>query len=152
MISLQKFWAVLSKFPGGKWIFSRLLGKMVPYSGTIKATILELRPGYALLQMKDRKYLRNHLRSIHAIALANFGEMTSGLAFNIGLPANAKAIVTQLSIQFLKKARGTLTAECRCPILLNNDPRDIEIETSIFNANHEEVARMKVLWKVSSAA
>jgi len=66
---IKKQWELLSMVPGGKALFSKFVGKMAPYTGTIRAQVIELKAGYAKLKMRDRKILRNHLNSIHAIAL-----------------------------------------------------------------------------------
>jgi len=184
----------------GRWLFSWQVGRIAPYSGSIKAQIISLKAGSALLSIKDRRSIRNHLNSIHAIALTNsvlqqyssdeyraiqsvqnkarvagnghsltktlntvldalgcslrasqkavihvvallvkgatipfkvrlvadsfltrcihqtyiagvLSELSSGLAMITALPINIRAIVVNLEIEFIKKARGKLTAE-----------------------------------------
>ncbi|MBV2095811.1 MAG: DUF4442 domain-containing protein, partial [Candidatus Thiodiazotropha sp. (ex Codakia orbicularis)] len=92
----------------------------------------------------------NHLNSIHAIALANLGELASGLALIAAMPKTAKGIVTRLEIDYLKKARGTLTAigEAEVPEAIN-EPTSLEARATIWNRDGESVATLNVHWLLS---
>ena len=96
--------------------------------------------------------MRNHLKSIHAVALVNFGEVVSGLAMLTALPAGARGIVTSLSIEYLKKARGTLIAESAVVLPPLAASTTVEVCATIRDAGGDEVARARVQWLVRLAA
>ena len=115
-VLIRKQWKLLSGVPGGKRVFSRMMGFAVPYTGSIGARVEELREGYARVVLPDRRAVRNHLASVHAIALANLAEMTGNLAVLFSAPEETRMIVAGISLDFLKKARGDITGECTCEI------------------------------------
>ncbi len=137
-----------SKLPFGKKIFSYLLGKTIPYTGSICPFVEELQPGSARVILKDRKRVRNHLHSVHAVALMNLAELTSGLATVGSLPHGLRGILVGFRIEYLKKARGTLTAEAQSPVSTKMEKVELLTEVNIKNASGEVVCRAWATWLV----
>lgn len=146
---LLRFWQRLSSWSGGRWFFSRVLGWFVPYTGSITPSVRELRPGYARVELRDRRRLRNHLNSIHAIALANLGEVTSGLAVLTGLPPTTRGIVVRLTTEYMKKARGRLVAETNCVVPeVRGEDQEFVVHAEIRDREGDVVARTTVYWRL----
>ena len=150
--AIRDSWNRLSRLPGGRWLFARLLARTVPYTGTIRPQFLEIRPGFARVAMRDRRSVRNHLQSIHAIALANLAEVASGVAMVVALPDDVRGIPIRLSIDFVKKARGELIAECRCDVPKIYTPIELDLFPEIRDADGDVVARASVRWRLAPVA
>lgn len=143
-------WRRLSQRPGGRWVFMRLLGRMVPYTGALGARVEELAPGHAVASLRDRRTVRNHLRSVHAVALLNLGELATGLAVLTSLPPGIRGIVTGLSARYHAKARGRVVAECRAPEAW--EPGEtVEAVARITDPSGKEVATVTARWKLGES-
>jgi uncharacterized protein (TIGR00369 family) len=117
------------------------MSRAIPYTGSISPRVLELRPGFARVAMADRHALRNHLRSLHAVALANLAEYTGNLALAYSLPDGARFIVKQLSIEYLKKARGRIVGQCTCPVPQSTQRQEFELLVELNDDAGQLVAR-----------
>jgi len=124
---------------------------MIPYTGSMKANVEHLEPGYAVVFLKDRRRVRNHLRSIHAIAIANVAEYTTGLSTLTGMPPGSRAILTALDVKYLKKARGRLRSECRSQLPSNLIEQEVSVEASIYDMQGDCVATATATWLIGPA-
>ena len=147
---LLGLWRRLSRMPGGRRVFARVLARTVPYSGSIRPDVLELEPGHARVAIDERRALRNHFRSIHAIALANLGELASGLAMTVALPEGVRGIPTRIEIEYLKKARGRIVADGRAtlPPVVSGDT-DATATAELRDEAGDVVASVVVRWRLS---
>jgi acyl-coenzyme A thioesterase PaaI-like protein len=145
---IMALWSALAKVPGGRKVFSTILGKYVPYTGTIRPEVVELEPGYAKVRFSDRRAVRNHLGSVHAVALVNLAEMAASLAVTTNQPSDGRWIVTGLDTEYLKKARGSITAECRMPEVDWSVSSDLTGEVRLTNAEGVLVCRVCPRWRI----
>jgi acyl-coenzyme A thioesterase PaaI-like protein len=145
-------WRSLSRLPLGPSLFMFVFGRMVPYSGALGARVRRLEPGHAQLDLADRRGVRNHLDSIHAVALVNLGELASGLAMTTALPVGVRGIVLGIEAHYLKKARGTLSVDCQVTVAEVLETTDFDVHAEIRNAAAEPVARVTVRWRLGPVA
>jgi acyl-coenzyme A thioesterase PaaI-like protein len=146
---INSAWPKLQKIPGGNVFFSKLVGQAIPYTGSISPIIEKIEDGSAVVTLRDKRAVRNHLDSIHAIALANVGEFTTGLSLISQLNDKSKAILISIGVEYLKKARGDLTAEADSEIPVNiNKDTDFKIIANIKNLQNEIVCKVTATWRV----
>jgi acyl-coenzyme A thioesterase PaaI-like protein len=138
---IRRAWDLMSQVPGGKAVFSRLVGRMAPYTGTINAQVTVLRTGYSEVAMADRKAVRNHLDCVHAVALANLAELAGNIALMYSLPDDARFIVSGMEIEYVKKARGTIRAIGEAPVPRTNTRAAYDVPVTLRDESGEEVAR-----------
>lgn len=145
---LMSVYRTLAKLPGGRRVFSKAVGRAAPYTGTLPFLVEHLEPGFARVRLYDRKGVRNHLNSLHAIALMNLGEVSTGLAMYSTLPPSGRGIITDLGMSYVKKARGRIIAECHAEAPSEPGRSDVHLEAILRNTNGVEVARARACWRV----
>ena len=137
---VRSLWDKLEAIPGGKRIFSKLIGRAAPYTGSIDAQVQELRPGYSRITLTDKPALRNHLECVHAVALVNLAEVTGNLALSYSLPDDARFIVAGLSIEYIKKSRGTITGTCESPLITSSERLEHQVPVIMRDSSGTIVA------------
>jgi len=145
---LLNLWRKLKPLPAGEWLFAKVFALSVPYSGSVKPRIKLLEPGHAEVEIPDIRANRQHLGSVHAIALMNVAEMASGLAMLVGLPDGVRGIVTTLSMTYHKKARGTIRAVSRVTVPTVTEDQDFEVIAECVDPSGAVVATGRVTWRL----
>jgi len=145
---LRRRWKILTSLPFGSWLFSRAIGFFAPYSGSIGARVVSLQPGQGIVTLQERRRVRNHLRSVHAIALVNLAEMVTGLTLLNSLPEDTRGILTGIQMSYHKKARGLLTASCHCVIPGDNGEQTVQVSANIRDEQGDIVASAVASWLI----
>jgi acyl-coenzyme A thioesterase PaaI-like protein len=140
------------KIPFGRKFFAFALKQIVPYTGALGSTVKIIENGRCVIELQDRRLVRNHLGSVHAMALANLAEITTGLCMLYTIGDKYIGILTGFEIKYHKKARGLLTAES----LFTPNPEALKkntaiIEATIKNSEGVAVATATAHWSVRAS-
>jgi uncharacterized protein (TIGR00369 family) len=148
MSSTLTLYERFAKIPLGSLLLSRMLTFRAPYFSTIHPHVTDLRSGYCRVEIKDRRSIRNHLGTVHAGALCTLSELTCGLAVEATLPSHLRWIPKEMTVQYIKKARGKLVAECSVDpgILI---PGDVSVPLEIKDATGDTVLHAVIVFYIS---
>ena len=100
----------LIRWPGGRWLFSRLVCWKAPYFASIVPRIESLEPGRGIASIAHRRKVTNHIGTVHAIALCNLAEFVGGLTCEVSIPHGMRWIPKGMDVKYLKKAVGRMRA------------------------------------------
>lgn len=137
-------WLLFGTTPAGRRAFSAMIGRFIPYTGSIGPRIERLEDGVAEIRIHDTPALRNHLASLHAAALFNLIEVTANLAVTSRMPDDARFIVASMSVEYVKKARGDVVAKCVVGPIESNARREVDVDVTITDGSGEVVTRGRV--------
>lgn len=141
MSRVLRLYRRLAPWPGGRWLFARLICWKAPYFATIAPRFVALEPGRCEIEIRDRRRVHNHIGTVHAIALCGLAELAGGLMTDVTLPDSLRWIPKGMRVEYLAKAVGTMhaTAAPEAPLEDAAPGRTWPVRVSVRNAAGAEV-------------
>lgn len=140
------------RLPAGLRLFSRLVTFKAPYFSSIRPVFLVLEPGYAKARISNRRSVRNHLGTVHAIAMANLCEFVGGTLMEVSIGPRMRWIPRGMTIRYLGLARTDLTAECRIDDYDWNVAQDVLLQVFVKDTSGTVVSEAEIPMYVSLRA
>ena len=126
----------------GRQAFNGIISIVSPYSSSIHPNVECFEKKECKCSIEDRRYLRNPFNSIHALALSNLGELTSGLIMMEHVKkTEQRGIMTEITSKYYKKARGKITAISSLNTLKNGI-----IISKLFDEDNDLVCKISSKW------
>jgi acyl-coenzyme A thioesterase PaaI-like protein len=142
-------WRRLNGTKFGRWIFSRIVCFKAPYFSSISPLFVELVPGHAVVTMRKRRKVSNHIGTIHAIAMANLCEIAAGTLTEVSIPQDMRWIPRGMNIQYLGKAATTITATADLPPVKPGEAVDAVVSVDVRDTNDTIVVHADITMYVT---
>lgn len=138
--STMDYWQKLSKWPAGKWLFSRIVCFTTPYFSSIGPRFTELERFRSVVTLRKRRKVHNHLGTVHAIAVCNLAEAAAGVMTHASMPPNYRWIPKRMSVEYLQKAGTDLTAVAVIdPQPAFDGPEDVPVTVNVTDTANQVV-------------
>lgn len=132
-------------------ILSMGMGLSVPYTGRASIEIAEFGSARAVVRVRNRRKVQNHMGSVHASAMFLLAETATGVVVAANLPDGAHYSVTHVEVDYQRRAKGDLTARASLDPTLQGALRSerkgrVRVPVSMIDADGNEPARFVIEW------
>ncbi|MEQ0564228.1 hotdog fold domain-containing protein [Amycolatopsis sp. NEAU-NG30] len=144
-------WDRLQRLPFGSWLFTRALCWKAPYFRTVHPLLRELRPGLCRVSAPNRRGVRNHLGTYHAIASCNMAELAGGMMTDATIPATHRWIPVGMNVEYKAKATTAVTAIARLDPIpeFGDDPTELIVPVDVLDADGKAFVTARITMHVS---
>ncbi|MDF3936344.1 DUF4442 domain-containing protein [Pseudomonas citronellolis] len=132
-------------------LLSRLFGSQVHFAGTARVRIHSMTTTEVRMSLANRRRVQNHIKGVHAAAMALLAESASGCVLGMNLPDDKLPLITCLKVDYLRRARGdlrataTLDAQQRQAIL-EQERGEIDVRVTVTDASGEQPIHCEMRW------
>lgn len=99
-----------------RWLFSWMLGYVVPFNRPHRFRVQAVTAQGLTIQLPYRRANRNHLRGLHACALATLAELTTGTTLLMLLDSKRyRLILQELRMEYHYQGRSAAVAQFEAP-------------------------------------
>ena len=130
---------------------SFVLGNVVPYIGTSKLRFDELKSERVVVSVKNRRRVQNHIKNVHAAAMALLAETATGFCVTMNLPDDKLPLIKTLKVDYLKRTQGDMRAVAQLSpaqirLIQTLDKGEVTVPVSITDASGGEPISAEMVW------
>ncbi len=142
-----------SSLPAGmrSWVITRMFGKFVPFLGTAGLVFEEVGRERMVVSVKNRKKVQNHIKGLHAAAMALLAETASGFVVGMNVPDDKLMLLKSMKVSYYKRAQGdmravaTLNAD-QVQRMFVEDKGDVLVDVVVTDESGESPIVCEMVW------
>lgn len=138
--------------PALRWrMLTWAFGKNVPFMHTARLRFQDLSEERAVLTLRNRRRVQNHIHSVHAAAVALLAETATGTLLTMNLSDDRVPLLKSMQVEYHKRAKGDLLAEATLNAsartrILAEEKGEIVVPVKVTDESGEEPVRCTMLW------
>ena len=151
--SLTRLMRPLAKLPNNMRVstLSFILGKVVPYVGTSGLRYEEVTPTRVVVSIRNRRPVQNHIKGVHAAAMALMAETATGFVIGVNLSDEKLPLIKSLHVDYKRRTIGdmravaSLTAE-QVAMIHASPKGELLVPVTVTDESGEEPIQCQMLW------
>lgn len=150
---LSRAVALLGRLPAplARRATTLLFNSQVRFAGTGGLRFEALSTEHAIVVIRNRRKVQNHIGGVHAAAMALLAETATGAVFGMNVPDGALPLLKSMRVDYLQRAQGGLRAVATLDAAdrerLQHDPRgDLVVPVRVTDSSGGEPIRCELTW------
>ncbi|MGM0564068.1 MAG: hotdog fold domain-containing protein [Pseudomonadota bacterium] len=138
--------------PLRKAAVSRLFGFVVKFFGTASIRVDEISDKRAVMTLKNRRKVQNHIGTVHAAAMSLLAESCTGMLLAMSVPDDKLPLMKTMSFNYVKRAApGELVAvaelsDGQLERIQRDDKGEVTIDITITDTKGVEPVLCQMTW------
>jgi acyl-coenzyme A thioesterase PaaI-like protein len=130
---------------------SFLLGQVVPMVGAAGLHFEEVSSQRVVVRLRNRRKVQNHIKGVHAAAMALLAETATGFCVGMNLPDDKLPLIKTLHVDYLKRAQGDMKAVAELSpeqirMILTEDKGEVTVPVSITDESGQSPIACQMVW------
>jgi uncharacterized protein (TIGR00369 family) len=130
---------------------SNFFGKMVKFTGTAGVTVESLTEDKAVITLKNKKRVQNHIGSVHAVASVLIAESATGYLIGMNVPDTSVPVIKTIKADYTKRAKGDMKAVATLTKKQISEIQSLEkgettVKVTVTDAENKEPITMEMVW------
>jgi len=130
---------------------STLFGKMVKFTGTAGTKVELLTNEQAVITLKNKKSVQNHIGSVHAVACILIAESASGYVVGMNIPDSSVPVIKTIKADYVKRAKGDMKAVAtlskpQIKQMQTLEKGETKVKVIITDGEDKEPVVMEMIW------
>lgn len=140
------------------WLLNRLMNHTVRFNKPHGFQVIKITPEHVQTFAPYHKKNFNHVRGIHACAIATVGELAAGLILMLHFsPQDYRIIMSHIDIDYHFQAKKNIVATAGLSVsekstildILKTEGKTLQtVTTDVKDDDHQSVATVKTVWQI----
>ena len=132
-------------------VMTSIFGNMVKFTGTAGISIDELSDQRAVISLKNKKSVQNHIGSVHAVAGILIAETATGYLVGMNIPDTSVPVIKTIKADYVKRAKGNMKAVAclsdeQVATMKSQDKGETVVPVLVSDEEGKEPILMEMVW------
>tara|TARA_R110001592_G_scaffold319724_3_gene597476 strand:+ start:4195 stop:4686 length:492 start_codon:yes stop_codon:yes gene_type:complete len=130
---------------------STFFGRMVKFTGTAGTIVEELNDQKAIISLKNKKAVQNHIGSVHAVASILIAESASGYVVGMNIPDTSVPVIKTIKADYTKRSKGDMKAvatlsKSQISAIQTKEKGETNVKVTVTDGEGKEPIIVEMIW------